>query len=60
MPGIKTRRGEIQEQKKVVCETCGEERKGVILFVQNKKMCTQCKCGVFNKLGKLVHPFVEA
>ena len=54
--GIKV--SEKQVEKKVLCESCTEERKRT-LFVSatGRKWAFACKCGVHTKEGKLLYNY---
>ena len=58
MPGVKTRRGEVQYAEKKTCKDCGTELKPVLYMDGGKKTNRlMCDCGVFDKTGNKVHSF---
>lgn len=61
MPGVKTRKGAIQETKKVICPDCEKERKPIIFMSggKMKKGCRSCDCGVFNRVGEKIHTYSD-
>jgi len=44
---------------KIMCKTCNQERKATLYVPDTgkRKRATACDCGVYDKLGNLIHKF---